>query len=247
MRCISPAGHTLVEEPSDARKTELSEVTRLPTLWKGLGTNSTRTAMSDEEENSAAVGKRVSAKPMLNRRSTIGLLAATHKNATTYNRVWNLANKSPMFTRKPTITKLRDGTERKTVRTYRIGSSNQLSTFASAAAHVAAERAGNLGVSLRLNQEIEDRRAPVHLSQSRGFQLLIEQSLIAYVQVLGALCAPRTPFLSSTVHRKYTHCVALNSCRRPWSSAPPASRPPWPRRKGFARKPSISQLMRSMT
>jgi hypothetical protein len=139
--------------------------------------------MSDAEETPVVVGRRV-VKPLLNRRSTLGLLAATHKNATTFNKVWNAAPKAPIFTRKPTVSILKDGTERKVVRTYRIGSSHQLNTLASSAAHVAAERAGRLGADLRIDQEIEDPRAPVHLNQSKGFQLLVEHAIIAYVQTV---------------------------------------------------------------
>ncbi len=138
-------------------------------------------------------------KPLLNRRSTLGILAASHRNAQVYNKVMNMAVRAPMFCKKATITKTKTGEERKVQRLYRLSNSHQLQTYSSAGIHVVAEKTAELSSALRLEQELEDKRAPALLSQSKGFQLLLEQAIISYVQVRISPSPTDTPRL--VVHR----------------------------------------------
>ena len=110
-----------------------------------------------------------------------------------------------MFCRKATISKTASGEERKIQRLYRISNSHQLNTFNSAGIHIAAERAADLSSALRLTQDLEDKRAPALLTQSKGFQLLMEHAIIAYVQTV----VERASALQQNMQTKKRLCTSI--------------------------------------
>ncbi len=95
------------------------------------------------------------------------------------NKVWRLAPKCPMFTRKPKPTAKG---EKKVVRTKRLISNHAYKILASGAAAHASAIFQNEAKAYRINIDSESKRAPWLPSVAPGAVAILEQFVCAYAQ-----------------------------------------------------------------
>jgi len=146
----------------------------------------------------------------LNKRSILNVLGAHHKNNKTFDNVWNLAPKAPMFCKKPRVVKYKNRRtgkteDRKIASTIRISSSHKYSTLVSAAFARHARSVGIMCDALRSEHDLEDPRAPALPRISPGFKLLLDQTMIAFVQnTIEKAKLLQEGMARQTKHRKIT-------------------------------------------